>query len=175
MKIDYSNPVEKIITYRLGKSLVKITEKKDLSKIDDKLESDFRSMDMEVRNHEQTHLAALGPYANGVPGYITVTGPDGRAYAGGGYINVDLSPVPGDPEASLQKANTILYASLAPGNPSGADKNVADMAFSMALQARKEIDSKYDREPGNNDPLGIYKENLLKTGTNTGSSIDLIV
>ncbi len=57
----------------------------------------------------------------------------------GGGIKVDMSPVPGDPRSTLSKANSILTAALAPGNPSAADMRVASKAYRMVRDARQEI------------------------------------
>ena len=46
------------------------------------------------------------------------TGPDGQRYAIGGEVPIDLSAVPGNPQATLQKALTIRRAALAPTDPS---------------------------------------------------------
>jgi hypothetical protein len=76
------------------------------------------SRDREVRNHEQAHLAALGGAAAGPIIYDYATGPNGESIAVGGRVAVDLSEVPGDPAATLRKANAILAAARAPGDPS---------------------------------------------------------
>jgi hypothetical protein len=56
-------------------------------------------------------------------GYIVQlsTGPDGKQYAVGGEVPIDLSPVSGNPQATVQKAETIQRAALAPADPSGPD------------------------------------------------------
>jgi hypothetical protein len=162
MKIEYKNLNEKIITYQLGKSIIKITEKKDALKNQDNNIKEFQSINSTVRSHEQIHMAALGQYAGSIPAYNFITGPDGKSYAGGGSIKVDMSPVPGNPEATLSKANTILYASMATGNPSDADKSTAEKAFTLALQAKKEINKKQINSI-HNENLNLYKENYLNS------------
>jgi len=99
----------------------------------------LRQRDQEVRLHEQAHLAAAGPYARGGPSYTYQTGPDGRRYAVGGEVPIDLSPVPGDPQATLRKAHTLRRAALAPAHPSAADQAVAARAAALAVQARQEL------------------------------------
>jgi|GEM_PF-1184844 len=95
--------------------------------------------DAEVRSHERAHMQALGAHAASGIRLHTRRGPDGQAYAAGGSIGVDLAPVPGDPEATIQKASTILRAAYAPGSPSLADRRVAAEAYRMAAAARREI------------------------------------
>jgi hypothetical protein len=92
--------------------------------------------DAEVRAHEHAHVAALG---NGVIHYDTVVGPDGNAYAVGGGVSVDLSPVPGDPEATVRKAKAAIQAAYAVGEPSAADMKVAAEAYQMEMAAQREI------------------------------------
>lgn len=172
MRIDYRNPNERISIYEFGKTQLKITEKKLKHGVDGKkdmtpVNSEMGNLDAVVRNHEKSHLNALGPYASGNPVYDFVSGPGGRTYAAGGSIKVDLSPVPGNPEATLAKANTIMYASMAPGSVSGADRNVADKALTLAMQAKKEINEK--TQNGNsrfdmNDILSIYKSHVNSSG-----------
>jgi hypothetical protein len=92
-----------------------------------------------VRLHEQAHLLAAGPYAKGAPSYTYETGPDGKRYAVGGEVPIDLSAVPGDPQATLQKALTIRRAALAPNDPSATDQAVAAQATALAAQAQQEL------------------------------------
>ena len=66
-------------------------------------------------------------------------GPDGRAYAIGGKVQLDVSEVANDPEASLQKSEQIRRAALAPMDPSPQDMKVAASAGQMAARARLDI------------------------------------
>ena len=99
----------------------------------------LRQRDQEVRLHEQAHLLAAGPYAKGAPSYTYETGPDGKRYAVGGEVPIDLSAVPGNPQATLQKALTIRRAALAPTDPSATDQAVAAQATALAAQAQQEL------------------------------------
>jgi len=99
----------------------------------------LRQRDQAVRLHEQAHLLAAGPYAKGAPSYTYQTGPDGQRYAVGGEVPIDLSAVPGNPQATLQKALTIRRAALAPTDPSETDQAVAAHATALAAQAQQEL------------------------------------
>src|SRR5262245_12951751 len=99
----------------------------------------LRQRDQEVRLHEQAHLLAAGPYAKGAPSYTYQTGPDGQRYAVGGEVPIDLSAVPGNPQATLQKALTVRRAALAPTDPSEADQAVAAQATALVAQAQQEL------------------------------------
>lgn len=99
----------------------------------------LQTTDREVRAHEQAHKAAAGAYATGGPTYEYVTGPDGKRYAVGGEVQIDTSPVPDNPEATVQKAQTIRRAALAPAEPSSQDRAVAAKASQLENQARQQI------------------------------------
>ncbi len=110
----------------------------------------LRSRDREVRSHEQAHKAAAGPYAQGPPTYEYQTGPDGRRYAVGGEVRIDTSEVPGNPRATLVKAQTIKRAANAPKNPSAQDRQVAAQAAQMEAEARRELAELRAEESGPN-------------------------
>ena len=105
-------------------------EEKEIEKLKDR--------DREVRRHEQAHFQAAGNYAS-PPKYEYQTGPDGKRYAVGGSVEIDMSAVTDDPEATLSKARVIKRAALAPEEPSAQDRKVARQADRMAAEAQKEI------------------------------------
>lgn len=96
----------------------------------------LKQRDAEVRAHEAAHLAAAGQYASGGPQFEYQQGPDGRQYAIGGHVDIDVSSVPGDPEATEEKAEQVRRAAMAPGSPSAQDSKVAASAARMAAQAK---------------------------------------
>ncbi len=110
-----------------------------LSEEDLRRVQELANRDREVHVHESAHLAVAGEYALGAASFSYETGPDGKRYAVGGEVNIDTAPVPDDPQATLQKADAIRAAALAPSEPSGQDRNVAVEAMHMAAQARSEI------------------------------------
>ncbi len=110
----------------------------DLSREEKETVEKLRARDREVRAHEQAHLAAGGPYTGGVQ-YEFAAGPDGSRYAVGGEVKIDVSEVPDDPQATIQKAQVIRRAALAPANPSPADRKVASQASRMERRARAEL------------------------------------
>nr|WP_320114831.1 putative metalloprotease CJM1_0395 family protein [uncultured Desulfuromonas sp.] len=99
---------------------------------------DLAQRDREVQVHEAAHAAVGGPYT-GAPSLTYETGPDGRRYAVSGEVNVDMSEVPGDPRATMEKADVIRAAALAPAQPSSQDRNVAAQASRMRAQAQAEL------------------------------------
>ena len=102
----------------------------------------LRTRDREVRAHEQAHASAAGGLTKGGASFTYERGPDGRQYAVSGEVNIDTSPVAGDPEATLRKARQIRAAALAPADPSSQDRAVASSATAMEAQARQELQEK---------------------------------
>jgi hypothetical protein len=108
---------------------------------------ELAARDSEVRTHEAAHAAAGGGYA-GSPSFSYQKGPDGQSYAVGGEVSIDTSKVSGDPQATLQKAETVRAAALAPSQPSSTDRAIAAKAAVMASQARAELAAqKSDQAP----------------------------
>lgn len=100
--------------------------------------SALKLRDTEVSAHERAHSSVGGQYA-GSPNYSYKTGPDGVKYAVSGEVSIDTSRIAGDPQATLQKAQQIKAAALAPVEPSGQDRKVAAKADQMATAARSEL------------------------------------
>lgn len=100
--------------------------------------AELQSRDKEVRAHEQAHQRVGGQYA-GSPAYDYQIGPDYRQYATGGEVSIDISPVPGDPQATITKMEIVKRAALAPAEPSAQDRQAASQASNRATQARAEL------------------------------------
>ena len=94
--------------------------------------------DREVRAHERAHSSVGGAHA-GAPNFSYTQGPDGVRYATSGEVSIDISPVPGNPEATIRKMQQVQSAALAPSEPSGADRSVAQKAAQLAAKARSEM------------------------------------
>ena len=99
----------------------------------------LRSRDREVRSHEAAHASAGGNLVVSGPSYTYQKGPDGRSYAIGGEVQLDVSAVANDPEATLKKSAQIRRAALAPADPSSQDLRVAANANQLASRARVDI------------------------------------
>jgi len=98
----------------------------------------LRETDRRVRAHEMAHLAAAGGYARGGAKFEYVRGPDGQMYAVAGEVQIDTSPVPGDPDATIRKMEAVRRAAHAPADPSGQDRAVAAAAAQAIAQAQQE-------------------------------------
>lgn len=109
-----------------------------LSAEEQRIVDKLASRDKEVRAHEQAHLSAAGGLATSGANYTYETGPDGRRYAVGGEVGIDVSPGR-TPEDTLARAQQIQAAALAPADPSGADRQIAAQAARMAATARIEL------------------------------------
>lgn len=123
-----------------------------LSEEEKKVIQELQQRDLQVRNHEQAHQAVGGNFA-GAPSYKTTKGPDNRHYATSGEVNIDMSPVHGDPEATQEKAQQIRRAALAPANPSSQDRTVAAKAAQMESAAQREkVTEAYQQMQNISDP-----------------------
>jgi len=94
--------------------------------------------DTEVKTHEQAH-AAVGGSLTQSPSYQYEKGPDGRRYAVEGEVSIDVSPVSGDPKATLSKMQKVYAAAMAPVQPSMADIRVAAQALQNMNEANKQL------------------------------------
>ena len=137
---------------------------------------ELKARDREVRAHEQAHKAVGGQYAGSIS-YTYQRGPDGSQYAVGGEVSIDLSPVQGDPQATIEKMRTVRSAAMAPAEPSGQDRAVAAQAMQTMLQAQSELvadkaesrqaggdqSGNQDREPGRSQ--SINASNTYRDGS----------
>lgn len=146
-------------------------DEQELEKVDE-----LKSRDQEVRVHEQAHAAVGGRYAS-APSYEYERGPDGKSYAVGGEVQIDVSPVQGDPEATIQKMQVVRRAAMAPAEPSPADRAIAAEATNKATQARAELAQqqiKSGEEGENSNPdISInapFKKSLEGEGSDKDSS-----
>lgn len=100
--------------------------------------AELANRDQEVRTHEQAHAAVGGVHA-GAPTYTYTRGPDGKRYATGGEVSIDVGAVANDPQATLSKMQIVLRAALAPAEPSAQDRRVAAQAQAQMAVARAEL------------------------------------
>lgn len=115
------------------------TGESQLSEEEKKEVAELKKADREIKQHEMAHLSASAGLSVSGAQFEYKRGPDGVMYAVAGEVNIDTSPVPGDPQATLAKAQKIERAALAPVDPSPQDRKVAAQARQMAAQARMEM------------------------------------
>ncbi|TVU88344.1 putative metalloprotease CJM1_0395 family protein [Vreelandella titanicae] len=97
----------------------------------------LKQTDREVRQHEMAHQTVGGAYAGGAS-YEYEVGPDGKRYAVAGEVPIDYGPVPNDPQATIEKMQTVIAAAMAPADPSPTDYQVAAQARQYLLEAKLE-------------------------------------
>lgn len=118
----------------------------ELTSAEQKKVDQLKERDAEVRRHEQAHASAGGQYA-GSPSYETEQGPDGRSYAVGGSVDIDVTPIANDPAATIQKMQVVQRAALGVDEPSAADRNIANEASRHAAEARQELAAEKTERP----------------------------
>lgn len=158
-------------------SAEKSPEGKELSEEEQKEVEDLKKRDQEVRIHEQAHAATGGQYVTGGPTYEYEKGPDGTRYATGGHVSIDTSPIADDPEATIEKAQIIKRAALAPAEPSSTDRSVAAKATQMEQQARQELNGQNGASDKSNETGGlaslISDSGYSKSAPSTGQQLDI--
>jgi len=107
-----------------------------LSEDEQRYVRELQQRDAEVRAHEAAHQSAGGGLTGGAS-FSTVTGPDGRQYAVGGEVSIDMSGG-ATPDETISRAQKIRAAALAPAEPSGQDRAVAAAASRMESAALRE-------------------------------------
>lgn len=126
---------------------------KQLDFAEQKILNELQQRDREVRSHERAH-AATGGATTGAPSYSFEVGPDGNKYAVEGEVSVDLSPVKGNPRATIAKMQKVHNAALAPANPSIQDTRIANAAAQLIAQAQSELLASQLEDPTREKELG---------------------
>ena len=97
----------------------------------------LKAIDQDVRAHEMAHKIAGGDLTGPI-NYKYVIGPNGKKYAVGGDVSIDVSPAP-TPQETIKKMQRVIKAALAPVDPSAQDRAVAAQAQMMLEQAEIEL------------------------------------
>ncbi len=130
----------------------------------------LKARDQEVRTHEQAHQGAGGQYASS-PSFTLSKGPDGKGYATGGEVQIDITPIAGDPAATVRKMQQVRSAALAPAEPSGQDRSVAARASQLEAKARSEQASKVASSLSSvGQATPVSREQRLSPATTAGSA-----
>lgn len=152
-----------------------IAEQKKNAQDVEQIIQQLKARDLEVKSHEQAHLGVGGQYVTSGASYVYQTGPDGNRYAIGGEVGIDTSPIAGNPEATLLKAQQIQAAAMAPAKPSSQDYSVARAAMQMANNARIELARSGDENQSVNDGEEMQnskKNAIAPEDTNSAKVID---
>lgn len=122
----------------------------------------LKQTDREVKAHEQAHMAAAGGIAVSAPQYEYEKGPDGKMYAVGGEVNIKIAEE-ASPEQTVVKAQQVKKAALAPAEPSGQDRSVAQKAEQMIQNAK--IEQKNEKsDPNQTNSINLNKQNSHSPG-----------
>lgn len=131
-----SNNQDETATQQVEQQIVK--KQQQIEQAQTKQIEQLVQRDTEVKTHEQAH-AAVGGSLTQSPSYQYEKGPDGRRYAVEGEVSIDVSPVSGDPKATLSKMQKVYAAAMAPVQPSMADIRVAAQALQNMNEANKQL------------------------------------
>lgn len=148
-KVDISK--EAIALYQKDKTAKKNdateTEKEDkeLSDQEKQKVQELKKRDDEVKAHEQAHISAGSDLITKGASYNYEKGPDNEKYAKSGDVSIDVSKEK-EPQKTIEKAEQVKKAALAPNDPSGQDMKVAQKADQMIQQAQNELKNPTDKE-----------------------------
>ncbi|MDY4450563.1 MAG: putative metalloprotease CJM1_0395 family protein [Campylobacter sp.] len=133
----------------------------ELSLEEQRIVTELQTADTNVRAHEAAHMAAGGGLTSPAS-YTYERGPDNKMYAVAGEVGISTSQG-NTPQESLNKAQTIRRAALAPADPSPQDLKVAAQAASMEMNARAEIlqekMAQNSQNPNNNNEASAENSN----------------
>jgi len=113
--------------------------------VEQQILAELSKRDAQVKAHEQAHSSVGGNLAQS-PQFSYEQGSDGKRYAVDGEVSIDISVVPGDPLATINKMRQVYAAAMAPANPSMADIRVAADAIRKMNQAQSELAEKRQSE-----------------------------
>ena len=120
----------------------------------------LKAGEQRVRAHEQAHLAVAGNLAKGGANYEYQTGPDGKRYVVGGEVSISMRDGK-TPAETVQIAQQVQRAALAPADPSPQDRQVAaDAAAKMSAAQAEASQQKQEEMTGGDKPT----EGIAKTG-----------
>lgn len=138
----------------------------------------LKKTDQEVRAHESAHKNVGGQFA-GSASYSYTVGPDGKRYATGGEVPIDIAPIKDNPEATIAKLDVVISAALAPAKPSSQDRKVAAAAVAARNQARAELFAKNkadniegeEKEPFDVNDFGATPQQSVNKAYETGNGL----
>ncbi|MEM6603979.1 MAG: putative metalloprotease CJM1_0395 family protein [Pseudomonadota bacterium] len=143
-------------------------DKADESAKDEKIQ-ELKARHDEVVAHEEAHASVGGQYA-GSPSYTYVTGPDGKGYAVGGSVPIDMSEIPDDPEGTYDKMMIVEAAALAPSEPSTTDIAVAGAARSLASKALMDMWERDNKTENDKNAKADKNEGQTNSATTSSDS-----
>ncbi|RUM53159.1 MAG: catalase, partial [Marinomonas sp.] len=83
----------------------------------------------------------------------------GKRYITDGEVQIDVSPIANDPQATIEKMKQVYRAALAPAEPSAADRSVASEAQQQIAEATAEL-----AQPSQSDETnGTYQSSINRS------------
>lgn len=145
----------------------------ELSEDELKMVEELKLRDREVRAHEQAHKSVGGQYAGAIS-FSYQAGPDGKRYAVGGEVPIDVAPIAGDPQATIAKMTVVSAAAAAPAQPSAQDQIVAAQAARLISEAQAELaQNKYAESDEANESNKESSDKASSSFENTSTSNSL--
>ncbi|MCQ2789203.1 MAG: hypothetical protein MJ229_02380 [bacterium] len=134
----------------------------ELSSKEKQVVAQLKSIDAEVRAHEQAHIAAAGSGVSAsAASFEYEKGPDGNKYAVAGEVNISYQ-MGSNHKENIQIARNVKNAALAPASPSAQDKAVARHADQMIFEEMKEITKEKLEENIEEDNAEILEEEKIE-------------
>lgn len=93
----------------------------------------------QIQRHIESHRAVTTQHSS--PPNYQYQSLDGALYIVSGDVVFDTSAESNNPQATLEKAQLIRMASMAPIDPSLQDRNASQQAMMMVTQAKGEINT----------------------------------
>ncbi len=119
----------------------------------------LQARDSAVKQEEKGHAAAAGQYAS-APQYQYTIGPDGKAYAIGGHVDVSIRSGSGGADGNRSALAALQNAALSPNAPSGADM----AAFRQASMLLSGTASTPSNPATDSSASGTSNDALAQTG-----------
>ncbi|WP_029523071.1 putative metalloprotease CJM1_0395 family protein [Persephonella sp. KM09-Lau-8] len=114
----------------------------------------LRITEQKVKAHEMAHKIAGGELAGPVH-YKYKKGPDGKLYIVGGEVPIKIKEGR-TPEETIEIAQKIKRAALAPADPSPQDRAVAARAAMLEMKARIELQKQQQEENNQQQKIDIF-------------------
>ena len=95
----------------------------------------------QIQRHVESHLAVTVTTQHSSPPNYQYSSLDGELYVVSDDVVFDTSSEPNDPQATLEKAQLIRMASMAPTDPTPQDRKASQQAIMMAAQEKSEINT----------------------------------
>lgn len=154
--VSYTNEIQT----KVKQNIQKINNQQNEISPEEKKEIEqLQKTDQKVRAHEQAHLAAGAGLVRGGATFEYTRGPDGKMYAVGGEVKIDISPVNGKPEETIRKMQNVISAALAPVDPSPQDRAVATIARNIQAKAQMEKSEQARKRTQSKDSSDIIANN----------------